>query len=61
MIHAFNTIQRLILNLKKHSQKLGDYWQVFKHSMISKLTKKAMYMNDIKCTKTILYWQEATK
>ena len=25
IIYAFSTIQRLILNLKKYSQKLGDY------------------------------------
>ena len=48
-------------NLKKYPLKLSDYEQVFKHTTISKLPKKTLYMTDIICTKTILQKQEATR
>ena len=48
------------MRLKRYSQKLGDYWQVFKHSMISILPKKTWYMTETTCIKTVLYKQEAT-
>ena len=46
---------------KKYLQKLGDYWQVFKCSMIIILPKTTLCMTDIMYTKTNLYRQEATR